>query len=360
MTAPAISRASVLAAIVTVVLVVAAWTAGGSAMFSPGALHAADSTPAMLGGVQSHAELSRQCASCHVAPWGSDRMDGRCLDCHADIAGDMRDTSTLHGHLDDARQCVTCHTEHAGALARITRMEGLGEAHTRFGFALAAHRETASGKPFTCNECHTASSFAFDDDQCIACHRDYQRSFVQRHVADWGEGCRDCHDGVDLFSRETFAHDSTGLALHGKHTATSCAGRHAKVRTLAAFGDAPTTCVGCHRADDEHRGSLGDDCAACHTTSAWEGATVKHDEFPLDHGDEGVIPCKTCHETPRDYKSYTCYNCHEHSRERVQAEHRGEVSTSNLDDCVRCHRGGREGEGGEHGEERGRRRRHEH
>ncbi|HEX4933573.1 MAG TPA: hypothetical protein VFV33_10375, partial [Gemmatimonadaceae bacterium] len=187
MTGGAVSRVSVAAALTTAVLVAAAWTAGGGAMFSPGALHAGDSTPATLGGVTSHRGLSRQCAACHVAPWGAGRMDDRCVDCHTDIQGELRDTASLHGHLDDARRCITCHTEHAGPGGRITRMAGLGAVHRRFGFALEAHRHTPAGAPFTCLECHRADSFVFDDAQCATCHRDYQRRFVDRHVRDWGE-----------------------------------------------------------------------------------------------------------------------------------------------------------------------------
>ena len=42
--------------------------------------------------------------------------------------------------------------------------------------------------------------------------------------------------------------------------------------------------------------------------------------FPLDHGSRQPVACKTCHTDPANYKSYTCYNCHEHSRARVQAD----------------------------------------
>ncbi len=352
----AVSRASVAVALIAAVCVAAAATATGGGIFSPGALHAGDSTPATLQGVTSHAALGRQCGTCHGSPWSSVRMDAKCLECHSDVRRTLRDTSTLHGHLRDASACVSCHTEHLGRTARLTRVDGFGAAHGQFGFSLAAHRTTSDGKIFGCNDCHASATFTFDDTRCESCHRDYQGAFVARHVREWGTDCQSCHDGIDRFTRSAFAHDTSGFTLDGAHVTASCVSCHTETRTLADFGTAPTTCIGCHRADDEHRGDLGDDCGACHSTRSWEGATIEHDVFPLDHGEEGPVACKTCHEDPKNYKSYTCYNCHEHSRARVQAEHRGEVSTRNLDDCVRCHQGGeKEGREG-HGEREGRRR----
>jgi hypothetical protein len=117
-------------------------------------------------------------------------------------------------------------------------------------------------------------------------------------------------------------------------------------------------CIGCHRADDEHRGEFGSDCGECHSVETWEGARFDH-EFPLDHGEEGTIPCRTCHEDRTNYKSYTCYGCHEHSPARIRAKHDEEgITGRELEDCVRCHPTGREHEGeGRGGEREGRERR---
>ena len=79
-------------------------------------------------------------------------------------------------------------------------------------------------------------------------------------------------------------------------------------------------------------------------------ATIEHQkEFLVKYPDAKAKlgKCSTCHENRANYKQYTCYGCHEHSRDRVLRQHRGEVRTTNLDDCIRCHQGGREhGEGG--------------
>jgi hypothetical protein len=284
-------------------------------------------------------------------------MSERCLDCHTDIAVEVTDTNALHGALDGVRACLGCHTEHRGRSASLTRFDGSGAAHDRFGFSLAAHRRTAGGRPFACTDCHAGRSFRFAAASCVSCHRDYQADFLNRHLFAWGSDCRACHDGGDRFSRGRFSHDTTGFPLTGRHGQRDCADCHAGSRALAAFRSAPTDCVGCHRADDTHRGDFGTDCAACHGTDSWESARFDH-TFPLDHGDGGRIPCRTCHEQPRNWKSYTCYGCHEHTPQRIRREHLEEGIERNLDDCVRCHATGRkeEGErGGERGEREGER-----
>lgn len=275
----AFSRASLTAAIVTVAAIGTMWTVSGGSMFSPGALRAGDSTRVTLGGVESHAQLSQSCGSCHAAPGSGETMGARCLACHTDIVRDMKDSTSVHGALSDAAACMTCHTEHRGAQASLTQMDGSAGAHATLGFPLDGAHAKAS--------------------------------------------CASCHQG----------------GVKG--------GRFAK---------APTTCVGCHERDDKHEGGFGPDCASCHTTTTWRGATFSHDVFPLDHGGEGTIACATCHTDGTNYKQYTCMGCHEHSPARIERQHRGEVNTSNLSDCLRCHRGGR-GEGGEGGEHEGRRRR---
>lgn len=91
-------------------------------------------------------------------------------------------------------------------------------------------------------------------------------------------------------------------------------------------------------------------CAQCHQPRAWKPATFDHARyFPLT-GDHNVA-CVTCH-LGQNYRQYTCTGCHEHERNRMIAVHR-EEGIRNIDNCVRCHRGGtaegdegeREGEG---------------
>lgn len=322
----------------------AAWAVGGGAMFSPGALHAGDSTVTRLGAVTSHASLATRCGSCHPAPWSGATTGERCLECHTDIQAERRDSSALHARLGDAGGCLSCHTEHLGPRGNLTRFDVRGDAHDALGFSLAAHRETAEGARFGCFDCHESGRWRFQQARCESCHREYQPGFVATHAKDWGRDCVACHDGKDRFSRGAFDHDRLGFPLAGAHVRTACTACHADVRALAGFREAPTTCIGCHRADDDHRGSFGDDCGACHGTDTWEAAAFEH-EFPLDHGEEGRIACRTCHEDRTNWTSYTCYGCHEHTPARIRAEHAEEGIDRDLENCVRCHPTGQEDEG---------------
>lgn len=331
-----LTRWALGAAAVAAVAVLVAWTATGAGVLSPGRLHAGGGGGEAMGGVASHGELSRQCARCHVPPLAEGRMADRCLACHVDVRGELADSAALHGVLPDARACLRCHVEHRGPAAVLTDFSGEGFAHERLGFSLAAHRETAGGGAFTCGSCHTAETFRFAEARCAQCHGDYQAPFVAAHVRDWGRACMACHDGVDRFS--AFRHDTVAFRLTGRHVPVPCASCHAPVRDLAGFAAAPETCIGCHRADDPHRGEYGTDCAACHTPGDWNDAEFDH-VFPLDHGGRGVIECRTCHAQMPRFRTHTCYACHD-ARE-MRAEHVKE-GIREYRNCVGCHPTGRD------------------
>jgi len=63
---------------------------------------------------------------------------------------------------------------------------------------------------------------------------------------------------------------------------------------------------------------------------------LDHDRyFPLYK--EHIGSCKKCHETPKNYKVYTCMNCHVHATRGIIKEH-AEEGIRNYSDCLRCHR----------------------
>ncbi|HEX5725593.1 MAG TPA: cytochrome c3 family protein, partial [Longimicrobiaceae bacterium] len=251
-----------------------------------GALHAGGDSAGALGGVASHAELARQCGACHAPPLGGGTMAARCLACHTAVRAELADTTALHGVLPDAERCLFCHTEHQGPQALLTDFSGEGFDHARLGFSLAAHRATADGRPFACADCHGGGTFRFRAERCESCHRDYQAAFVAEHVREWGNACQDCHEGTDRFS--AFRHDTTAFRLTGRHLRAECGACHGTVRAFAAFARAPSTCYGCHRDDDEHRGRLGTQCGECHNTVDWEDAEEREDRDDDERdGDRG-------------------------------------------------------------------------
>ncbi len=204
-----------------------------------------------------------------------------------------------------------------------------------------------------CASCHAPpGSGQVMSDRCAACHDEI--------VAEVGSGqrlhgllpdagrCLGCHTehggaGGRLTAYERVHHDAFGFPLTGRHRQVACDGCH----TGADFSDAPTACVGCHAEPDEHRGQFGTACDDCHSTESWSGARFDH-SFPVDHGTGRRSTCRTCH--PQDYRTYSCYGCHEHTPEGIRGEHL-EEGIRDYHDCMRCHPTGREHEGRHGGED---------
>ena len=315
----------------------------GPGLFSPGPLNAATRAEA-LGGVASHAELADDCGACHPAPWSGETMADRCDACHRDISAQLQDRKGLHGGMLGATStptCTGCHTEHRGADAPLTTIDGRKFPHDLTGYSLRGHERTAEGAAFTCKDCHGQDFTRFDQTVCITCHTKLDADFTRQHVTDYGRQCLDCHDGVDRYGSD-FDHNKLAYPLTGKHANVPCAECHKDASTAQALQRTPQDCVSCHKGDDPHNGSFGRQCDQCHNTTSWPDAHFDHAVFPVDHGQEAEkSTCRTCH--PKDVSSYTCYGCHEHTPAGVLAEHEGRP-LSELKDCIQCHEGGR-GEG---------------
>jgi hypothetical protein len=207
---------------------------------------------------------------------------------------------------------------------------------------VAAHADLGG----SCSACHAEPwSGRTMADRCLDCHADVRRQ-IDAQLALHGRlpdprSCRSCHtehkgDHALLTDLTRFDHAWTGFNLTGKHEALECRSCHAD----EVYRAREPACVSCHAEPKAHLGQFGTDCARCHSTAAWSGATFKH-RFPLNHGrrNRENTSCATCHTNAADYKVYTCYGCHEHEPARVARKHR---NVKDLDDCVRCHRLGRE------------------
>ncbi|MBK8662202.1 MAG: hypothetical protein IPN18_10510 [Ignavibacteriales bacterium] len=81
--------------------------------------------------------------------------------------------------------------------------------------------------------------------------------------------------------------------------------------------------------------------------------------FDKDH----PSTCSNCHEPGNNFKTYTCYDCHEHTQTKISREHLKE-GISDFSNCVKCHRSSnkdeaegkgneREGKKKDHGEKEG-------
>jgi hypothetical protein len=161
-----------IAALLTVLIVVGVGLVRGGVLFSPGALNA--QTGAALGGVTAHAELSGKCSACHAFFWQKATMADRCIVCHTDVAAQLQDPSTLHG--DQLKKkpgmpCRTCHPDHRGPTAAMTDMSMTDISHEAFGYSLNAHQHQSDGSPFVCKTCHVNGYLKFDQTVCTTCHQ---------------------------------------------------------------------------------------------------------------------------------------------------------------------------------------------
>jgi hypothetical protein len=258
------TRWSAAAAVVAIAGTLGTWQANGSGMFSAGPLHAGNGGGRPLGGVASHTELADDCGACHAPPWGRARMADRCLACHEDIQAEIADTTSLHGRIGSAAGCLACHTEHNGPSGNLTRFDGRGFDHARYGFPL-----TGGHADLACTECHGGASQRLDfrapAAQCVDCHRE-----DDPHGGELGDACGECHGPV-RWEDVTFDH---GFPLtHGSRE--------------------PVKCDVCHRDAPRSYGTYS--CYGCHEHSP-EDIREEH----LDEGIRDFDDCMSCHPTGRE------------------------------------------------------------
>lgn len=67
--------------------------------------------------ISGHAKYENECEQCHQR-FDKKAQTRLCLDCHKDIATDVRTKRRLHGKLDNT-SCNLCHVEHKGRAANI-------------------------------------------------------------------------------------------------------------------------------------------------------------------------------------------------------------------------------------------------
>ena len=321
----------IIAALITISIIIGYAFTSGSLIFSPGALNAKGGET--LGGVTSHAEIGSNCKACHTAPWESATMADRCTVCHGEIATDMQKVASMHGkmlHDNPNLGCRHCHPEHRGANAQLTVMNGELFPHETVGYSLAGHQRTAAGLPFTCDDCHHGDISTFASDSSKTCHRQMDVAFTQAHLLAFGTDCLACHDGVDRYG-EDFNHSRFTFKLTGKHANVICTLCHLNARTVADLQSLSQNCNACHHKDEPHEGRFGLDCAKCHSTEGWKPAKFDHNlaKFKLTDSHANV-KCEECHTnntfkgTPTD-----CYSCH-----KKDDHHNGKFGT----DCSACHR----------------------
>ncbi len=288
-------------------------------------------------------EAPSDCYSCHKE---DDRHDGAlgksCKDCHKStswtdtffdhdetdfkLEGEHKDVSCDACHLnetykDTKTDCLSCHL--INDIHDSAPQTKCDDCHNAKGWEFVEfdHDKDTDFKlkerhaKLLCEDCHGALDFKEElGSGCIDCHR-----ADDIHKGRNGSKCSDCH-GQTAWTKVTFNHDKdTDFALRGGHKDVTCDSCH-KGSTGAEKLSA--SCVGCHKADDVHQGSLGKKCDDCHNEKGWSlDIAFDHDltRFPLI-GIHAVTSCGECHVTAsfKDAKA-DCASCHKKDDTHKQA-----------------------------------------
>jgi hypothetical protein len=303
----AASRIAATALLLALSLSPCAWPASIETLIMPGPV------------TKAHAKLESNCGACHDRTDRS-RQTALCLDCHKEIAADIRDKTRYHGRMQSSAtgQCRGCHAEHKGRDADINKLSEAGFTHQLANFPLdGAHLA------LDCGSCHRPNTpYRKAASTCIGCHKK-----DDAHRGALGTDCASCHD-TKTWRQTHFDHDKTEFPLTNKHREVSCAACHAGER----YKGTPKQCVACHMPDDVHRGSQGPQCANCHTTADWTSQKFDHTRetgFAL-LGRHAHIGCQECHRSGnlKDPIPKDCNGCH-----KADDRHVGRLGTA----CADCH-----------------------
>ena len=253
----------------------------------------------------AHAKLEATCNDCHT-PFTRETQNALCLSCHKPVGADVAAHTGFHGRSPEvgSSQCRRCHTDHKGRDASIVFFSP-----SLFDHDISEFKLTGGHVGIACASCH--KPMAKFRDAPVACDACHVKDDV--HKGELGDKCRDCH-AAETWRKTTvkFDHGKTKFALTGAHAKAECRSCHAG----AAYIGLPLTCIGCHKADDVHKGSLGAKCQDCHVTEVWSTVTFDHDKtrFPL-HGAHRKSACNGCHSpNPIEDKGklpLTCIGCHQ-------------------------------------------------
>jgi hypothetical protein len=297
-------------------------------------------------------EVETSCLACHrLDDVHKGKLGTECGDCHttASFRESKFDHANTHFPLEGAHKKVACQSCHRDPSYKGAPLECVA----------CHHRDDVhkGGRGPDCAACHTverwktskfdherAAHFALRgrhaDIACDACHRsgDMKAKIPKTcngchapedvHGGRFGDDCALCHNE----SRWKEAHydhaRDAHFPLNGAHEKLDCHSCHkVDAKTLKL----PKDCIGCHRADDVHRTSLGERCQSCHNEKSWkQGIVFDHGltHFPLV-ALHASVACEECH-TNRAYKETKsdCYACH-----AATDVHKGSLGKA----CEQCH-----------------------
>ena len=247
-------------------------------------------TPGVL--IENHQILQNDCLACHSPVKGA--TTEKCICCHSlssigktTVAGvaivpENTKSSLIHRSIESI-ECFYCHTEHQGRSKETATMK-------------FTHTVLTAGAQKNCANCHRKPNTPIHTIQNIQ--------------------CSECHS-IDKWSKITLNHALLGTQVN------NCTVCHVK--------NIPT--------DELHSVIKSkNQCGICHNYNAWKPSTYDHTKyFRFDNNHPSR--CADCHALANGFSTYTCYNCHEHSKTEIAVKHQ-EEGIPNFANCVKCHRSG--------------------
>jgi hypothetical protein len=253
----------------------------------------------------THKHLQIKCDACHGVKTFKELDGSVCYDCH-------RKDDEHAGR--NGTECEKCHTTKGWKQLSFDH-----NVDTKFPIR-GKHKE------LNCEACHRGDLHAPLSSQCVDCHLS-----DDIHNGGQGDKCEKCHSETGWRAKVMFDHGLTRFPLVGMHEVVPCEDCHVSTE----FRGTPVDCIACHKTDDYHAGTLGEDCLFCHNPNGWRLWLFDHDkqtDFKLDGAHKDLV-CEGCH-TKRVKKAADirirpgCYECHQgddiHDREFGQ-------------DCSQCH-----------------------
>ena len=104
---------------------------------------------------KAHAKYETECVKCHDRSH-RERQTALCLDCHKDIATDLKSKRGFHGNaVKTGTECTACHNEHKGRGADSVRFDRESFEHAVSGYKLEGRHQTVA-----CSNCHVTTRSA--------------------------------------------------------------------------------------------------------------------------------------------------------------------------------------------------------
>lgn len=250
----------------------------------------------------AHATI--RCDTCHTGKLYGVKLGTTCYDCHQH---DDKHTGRY------GRKCDGCHNTRDWGHSVFSH-----DKDTKFPLK-GAHKDLA------CQDCHRGD---LDKEKgrntCFACHEN-----DDVHKGKEGKQCSRCHNEQKWDKRVIFDHDMTRFPLIGLHAAVPCEECHLNT----SYKVDSLNCGFCHKKDDVHKLTLGNNCAVCHNPNGWRVWKFDHNtqtDYRLD-GAHAKLNCQACHHEAAADKirlPKACGSCHQ-----SDDVHNGGFGPQ----CERCH-----------------------